>query len=82
MSEYLRAWHRRTGRPEDELVSFDVYWVRDQCPKPGESQVDEPFFLCHRHAGEIFPPSLLQVFCGNLPKCLTRPKVGGRRQRL
>ena len=36
LSEYLRAWHLRTGRPEDELVSFDVYWVRDQCPRPGD----------------------------------------------
>jgi Vitamin K-dependent gamma-carboxylase len=38
LSEYLRAWHLRTGRPADELVAFDVYWVRDQCPKPGMSQ--------------------------------------------
>jgi hypothetical protein len=34
LSEYLRRWHEETGRPEDELVAFDVYWVRDQCPKP------------------------------------------------
>ncbi len=37
LQEYLRAWHLRTGRPEDELVAFDVYWVRDQCPPPGKS---------------------------------------------
>jgi hypothetical protein len=40
LSEYLRAFHLRTGRPEDELVAFDVYWVRDQCPKPG---MDRPY---------------------------------------
>ncbi len=40
LSEYLQAWHLRTGRPEDELVAFDVYWVRDQCPKPHE---DKPY---------------------------------------
>lgn len=34
LGDYLRAWHLRTGRPEDELVAFDVYWVRDQCPSP------------------------------------------------
>jgi hypothetical protein len=38
LSEYLRAWHKRTGRPEDELVSFDVYWVRDQCPRLHEKK--------------------------------------------
>jgi hypothetical protein len=34
--EYLRAWHKETGRPEDELVAFDVYWVRAFCPLPGD----------------------------------------------
>ena len=32
------AWHKETGHPEDELVAFDVYWVRDQCPKPGSNK--------------------------------------------
>jgi hypothetical protein len=36
LKEYLQRWHLETGRPEDELVAFDVYWVRDQCPKPGD----------------------------------------------
>ncbi len=40
LADYLRAWHLRTGRPQDELVAFDVYWVRDQCPRPGE---DKPY---------------------------------------
>jgi hypothetical protein len=35
LKEYLRRWHLETGRPEDELVGFDVYWVRDKCPAPG-----------------------------------------------
>jgi hypothetical protein len=34
LTEYLRAFHRRTGRPEDELVAFDVYWAYDQLPPP------------------------------------------------
>ncbi|WP_437967105.1 hypothetical protein WMF04_47430 [Sorangium sp. So ce260] len=37
LQDYLLRYHQRTGRPEDEIVAFDVYWVRDQCPKPGES---------------------------------------------
>lgn len=38
LQEYLRAWHLRTGRPQDELVAFDVYWVRCQCPPIGEKK--------------------------------------------
>lgn len=38
LSDYLLAHHLRTGRPEDELVSFDVYWVRDRCPAMGSSR--------------------------------------------
>ncbi|WP_437926925.1 hypothetical protein WMF37_49170 [Sorangium sp. So ce291] len=37
LQDYLLRYPERTGRPEDEIVAFDVYWVRDQCPKPGES---------------------------------------------
>ncbi len=36
--EYLKRYHRRTGRPEDELKSFDVWWVHDKSPPPGESR--------------------------------------------
>lgn len=36
LQEFLLRYHERTGRPEDELVAFDVFWVRDQCPRPGE----------------------------------------------
>ncbi|MDI1477099.1 HTTM domain-containing protein [Polyangium sp. y55x31] len=38
LKEYLLRWHEETGRPEDELVAFDVYWLRDQCPLPGQTQ--------------------------------------------
>lgn len=38
LSDYLEAWHHRTGRREDELVSFDVYWVRDRCPEMGSER--------------------------------------------
>lgn len=38
LKDYLLRWHLETGRPEDELVAFDVYWVRDQCPKPDEKR--------------------------------------------
>lgn len=38
LKEYLLRWHEETGRAEDELVAFDVYWLRDQCPLPGQTQ--------------------------------------------
>jgi hypothetical protein len=36
LQDYLRNWHKETGRPQDELVAFDVYWVRAMCPPPGQ----------------------------------------------
>jgi hypothetical protein len=36
MRDYLLRLPERTGRPEDALVSGDVYWVKDQCPRWGE----------------------------------------------
>jgi hypothetical protein len=40
LSEYLQEWHLRTGDKNDELVSYDVYWVRDKLPEPG---MDRPY---------------------------------------
>jgi hypothetical protein len=59
LKEYLLRWHVETGRPEDELVAFDVYWVRDQCPPPGQ---DRPYknekiaILTYRKPGYRPPP--------------------------
>jgi hypothetical protein len=59
LRDYLLRWHQITGRPEDELVAFDVYWVRDKCPKPGDS---EPYdnqtiaLLTYRKPGYKPPP--------------------------
>ncbi|WP_437854665.1 hypothetical protein [Sorangium sp. So ce363] len=36
LQDYLLRYHERTGRPEDEIVACDVYWVRDQCLKLGK----------------------------------------------
>jgi hypothetical protein len=40
--EYLRNHHQLTGRPQDELVAFDVYWVSEWIPPPGGKQQKEP----------------------------------------
>lgn len=36
LKDYLRNWHRYHGKPADELVAFDVWWVSDKSPKPGQ----------------------------------------------
>lgn len=41
LDEYLMRWHLVTGRPEDEIVAFDVYWVADKCPRPGSDHPTE-----------------------------------------
>lgn len=35
--DYLRRWPERTGRAEDRLVAFDVWWVHDKSPPPGQA---------------------------------------------
>jgi len=37
LEDYLQSWHQRTGRPQDRLVAFDVWWVNDKSPGPGEA---------------------------------------------
>src|SRR5690606_9329530 len=41
LREWVASYHRRTGRPEDEIVQFNAYWLRDQNPEPGAPL--EPF---------------------------------------
>lgn len=36
--DYLRRWHEFYGKPNDELVAFDVWWVSDKSPKPGQKK--------------------------------------------
>ncbi len=59
LRDYLLRWHLETGRPEDEIVAFDVYWVRDQCPKPGDSKAyknETVAILSYRKPGYQPPP--------------------------
>lgn len=41
-SEWLLAYPQRTRRPEDCLLSYEVYWINDQSPAPGEAPVPKP----------------------------------------
>lgn len=36
LKDHLINRHKRSGNPSDELVSFDVFWLRDKCPQPGK----------------------------------------------
>ncbi len=36
--DFLRNHHQITGRPEDELQAFDVYWVSEWIPLPGQER--------------------------------------------
>ncbi len=33
MKDYIFRYHERTGRPEDAIVSGEVYWVHDMNPR-------------------------------------------------
>jgi predicted DCC family thiol-disulfide oxidoreductase YuxK len=50
LKDYLRNWHRYHGKPGDELVAFDVWWVQDKSPKPGQAR------------GEPLPPQRLTSY--------------------
>jgi predicted DCC family thiol-disulfide oxidoreductase YuxK len=47
LREYLRHWHEYAGRPQDELVAFDVWWVGNKSAPPGQER------------GEPLPPQKL-----------------------
>jgi predicted DCC family thiol-disulfide oxidoreductase YuxK len=35
LKEYLERYPQRTGKPDDRLAAFDVWWVWDKSPPPG-----------------------------------------------
>jgi predicted DCC family thiol-disulfide oxidoreductase YuxK len=60
MIEWLKAWHLRTGKPRDRLVAFDVWWVNDKSPPPGQLR------------GEPQPPAKIASF-GEVKDSLATP---------
>jgi hypothetical protein len=36
LREYLQNQHVYSGRPQDQLVAFDVWWIQDKSPLPGQ----------------------------------------------
>lgn len=35
LERFLQSYHRFTGNPNDEIVHYAVWWLRDHCPDPG-----------------------------------------------
>ncbi|MFO0593499.1 MAG: HTTM domain-containing protein [Polyangiaceae bacterium] len=59
LRDYLLRYHEHTGRPEDELVSFDVYWLHDWCAEPGSwtpHHHEKIALLTYRKHGFTPPP--------------------------
>ncbi len=71
LKNYLLRYHEHTGRPGDELVSFDAYWVRDQNPRPGETKPygHEKVALLTYRKKDYVPPE-------GLPALPVEPRVG------
>jgi hypothetical protein len=64
LKEYLMHWHLETENPADELVAFDVYWVRDRCPKLGSDQPydnDPVPLISWRKNGFKAPPGFPEI---------------------
>jgi hypothetical protein len=66
--DYLRTHHEITGRPQDELVAFEVWFVNEQIPPPGEPRR---------------PSDRRRLFShGSMPSnAADKPRVGGSRSR-
>jgi predicted DCC family thiol-disulfide oxidoreductase YuxK len=47
LRSYLINQHLYSGRDKDQLASFDVWWIQDKSPKPGEKH------------GQVLPPEKL-----------------------
>lgn len=46
LADFLKSWHRFTGSPSDELVAFDVWWLRDRSPEPGRIEPSAQEKVC------------------------------------
>ncbi|HYP90768.1 MAG TPA: DCC1-like thiol-disulfide oxidoreductase family protein, partial [Polyangiaceae bacterium] len=60
LKAYLQNWHIYEHRPHDQLTSFDVWWIQDKSPKPGEKH------------GVVLPPEKLLSY-GNVKDSGARP---------
>ena len=72
LKNYLLNRHVYEHRPQDQLLSFDVWWIQDKSPKPGEKH------------GVALPPEKVLSYgnvkdSGAQPWLASRGREGGRR---
>ena len=61
LQDWILAYPKRTGRPDDEIAGFDVYWLRDRCPSPGQlkpAKNEAIPILSYRKSGYRPPPGV------------------------
>jgi hypothetical protein len=46
LDRWLRAYHKRSGHAEDEIVFYNVYWLQDMNPEPGFTEPELHKKLC------------------------------------
>ncbi|HEV8551632.1 MAG TPA: hypothetical protein VGQ57_21435, partial [Polyangiaceae bacterium] len=63
LQNYLLHQHELSGHPENRLVAFEVWWIRDRSPSPGE------------HHGHPLPPEKLLSY-GTLKDSGVAPWLG------
>jgi predicted DCC family thiol-disulfide oxidoreductase YuxK len=67
LRNYLASYHQYTHRPQDRLQSFDVWWIQDKSPKPGQTH------------GVTLPPQKLISF-GNVKDSGATPWLAGSKR--
>ncbi|MEZ4443703.1 MAG: HTTM domain-containing protein [Polyangiaceae bacterium] len=58
---WLQSYHQRTGRPEDEIIFFEVFWLTDQNPEPGSDKPTDHEAICiasWKKRGARLPPGM------------------------
>ena len=63
LEAYLLNLHKYNHRPEEQLVAFDVWWISDRSPPPGQLR------------GEVQPPEKLMSY-GIVPDSGAAPWLG------
>lgn len=63
--DYLRNHHKITNKPEDELVAFEVYYVSEVVPPPGQPRPAP-------RKERLFSWGNMRRFAGDTPKNTTR----------
>jgi hypothetical protein len=57
LERWILRRHKESGRPEDEVVFFNVWWLRDECPDLGASEPFDHEAIClHSYKKKGYKP--------------------------